>query len=104
MIDVFVKIMIAVFAVFGLYAFAYLVNLLCFENQNIKIMLLVDSSTVCNEIEWYLDEVKSAGFFFGRKRISAIVMEKYATEELLSKLEKRKVPYQIVLQKEQRTM
>ncbi len=101
MIEILLKILLSVFSVFGLYAFAHMLGEIFFQNDNIKWMIWVDSMEIAEQIELYLEEAKSASFLFGNKRVCAIVMEKYATEELLQTLRRKRIPYKIVLQQEE---
>ncbi len=100
MIDILLKILMAVFAVFGLYAFAHALGELCFRNDRIRLMILVDCASVAEQIELYIEEAKSARFLFENRNICAIIMEEYATDELLQTLKRRKVSWEIVTDRE----
>ena len=96
MIEILLKILLALFALFGLYAFAHVICQLCFQNDRIKTMILVDSDSVSEEIDFYLEEAKNARFIFGGKQICAIIMEKYASESLLHTLKQKGISWEIV--------
>lgn len=100
MIEIILKILLAVFAVFGLYAFAHVLGELFFQNDRIHLMLLVDSSTVADEIDLHLEEAKSAQFVFCKRKICAVVMEKYATEGFLQALSQKGISWEIVKDRE----
>ena len=95
MIEIILKILIAVFAVFGLYAFAHLLGELLFKNDRLKLAILVDSSLVAEQIDFYIEEAKNACFFFNNMEICAVIMEKYATDGFLQALEKRGISWEI---------
>lgn len=96
MLESLLKILVCVFAVFGLYAFAHALEVLCFPNDNIKCMVLVNSSEVAEQIELHLGEAKNAMLFCGRKEVYVVIMEKYATDELLQFVKRKRLPFQIV--------
>ena len=96
MIEIFLEILTAVFAVFGLYAFASALSLLIFEDDNIGQMLLVDSAEVASGIELYLSEARGVCVWLGGKRLTVIIEAPYATPELLEILNKKRIPYEIV--------
>ena len=96
MLESLLKILVCVFSVFGLYAFAHALEALCFPNDSIKCMLLVDSKAVAEQIELHLDEVKNVMLFCGKKEVYVIIVEKYATSELLQIVKRKRLPFQIV--------
>ena len=96
MVETLLKIVICVFSVFGIYAFANALGHICFPNDSIRCTVFVDSSEVVEQIELHLDEAKNALLFFGRKEVCVTIMEKYATKEFLNFLEKKKIPVFVV--------
>lgn len=96
MIEIFLEILMAVFAVFGLYAFAHALGTLALGNDRIATMLLIDSAAVASEIEMYVFEAQSNGFWLGGHRTIAVIRQPYATPELLEILNKKGIPYEIV--------
>ena len=96
MVEVLLKILICVFAVFGLYVFAHALGHICFPNRSIRCAILVDSREVAEQIEFHLDEAKSAAFLLGERRMYVVVMEECATKELLRFLEQKRIPFGIV--------
>ncbi len=96
MVELLLKILVCIFAVFGLYAFAHALGALCFPNDNIKCTVFVDSEAVAEQIEFYLDEAKNATLFCGRKEVNVLIMEKYATDELLRVVKRKKIPFRIL--------
>jgi hypothetical protein len=96
MVEIFLEILVAVFSVFGLYAFAHALGALIFKNENVRAMLLVDSAMVAREIRTYLDDAENACFLMGRRKLSAVIREPYATPELLGILNQKRIPYEIV--------
>ena len=99
MLEGLLKILICVFAVFGLYVFAHALGHICFPNRSIQCALLVDSYEVAEQIEFYLDEAKGATLLLGEKRIYVVVMEKYATDELLRFLKRKRISFGVVSDK-----
>ncbi len=98
MIETFLEILTAVFAVFGLYAFSYALCAVIFRNDKVGTVLLVDSAQVASEIEMYLYEAKNACFLFGGRKLLAVIRQPYATAELLEILNRKRIPYEIVMQ------
>lgn len=98
MTEIFFEILVAVFAVFGLYAFAHALCALIFRNEKVRPMLLVDSAEVASEVETYLFEAENACFLLGSRRLLAVIRQPYATAELLRILNKKGIPYEIVIQ------
>lgn len=96
MVETLLKIVICVFSVFGVYAFAHALGHMCFPNDHIRCMVFVDSPEVVEQIELHLGEAKDVASFFGKREIIAVVMEKYATNELLVFLKKKKIPVFVV--------
>ena len=96
MLESLLKIFVCVFAVFGLYAFAHALGSLCFPNDSMKCMILVDSEAIAEQIELCFYEAKNAVEFFGKKEVCVVVMEKYATNELLRFVERKKIPFWVV--------
>ncbi len=93
MIELVLKILLAVFTVFGFYAFAHALCAWLFRNDHIRLTVLVDSAEVAEQIDLYIDEAKSARFSFGKTEIFAVVMEKYATKELLEFLKRKRISF-----------
>ena len=96
MVETLLKIVICVFSVFGIYAFANVLGHICFPNDSIRCTVFVNSFEVVEQIELHLNEAKDATFFLGKKEICVSVMEKYATKELLEFLEKKRIPVFVV--------
>lgn len=100
MIDILLKILMAVFAVFGLYAFAHALGGLCFRNDRIRLMILVDCASVAEQIDFYIEEAKNARFMLESRNICVVIMEKYATDELLQTLKRKRISWAIVTDRE----
>ena len=98
MVEIFLEILVAVFSVFGLYAFAHALLALVFRNDNVRLMVLVDSAAVVSEIETYLDDAANAYFLMGSRKLSVIIRAPYATPELLGSLNQKRIPYEIVIE------
>ena len=96
MVEIFLEILVAVFSIFGLYAFAHALLALIFSNDNVRPMLLVDSAAVASEIETYLADAEYACFLMSSRKLSAVIREPYATPELLGILNQKRIPYEIV--------
>lgn len=95
-IELFLKITIAVLSVFGMYALVHLFDESFFRSDKIHMSVRVDSADVAEQIEMYLNEAKNA-YLIGRKsKISVLIMENFATPELLLLLERKGIRYYIV--------
>ena len=55
--EVVFQILIAIFAIFGVFSLAKVVEETWFESDNIAVCLLVNSFEVSNNIEYYLKEI-----------------------------------------------
>ncbi|MBO4979948.1 MAG: hypothetical protein J6D16_06030 [Clostridia bacterium] len=96
MLELILKILVCVFAVFGLYAFAHALAAVCFPNPCLKWTVFVDSAAVSEQIELYCEEAKGALFLYGKREIFVVVMKKYATDDLLRFLKRKRIPYRIL--------
>ncbi|MBE6662525.1 MAG: hypothetical protein E7606_04505 [Ruminococcaceae bacterium] len=100
MIEIVLKILLAVFAVFGFYAFAHALCAFLFRNEHIRLTVFVNSYEVAEQIDLYLDEAKNAQFSFGKMDICVVVMEKYAEKELLQNLKRKRIPFLLTTERE----
>ncbi len=96
MIELILKILVCVFAVFGFYAFAHALSVSCFPNPCLRWTVFVDSAAVSEQIELYYEEAKDALFLSGKRDMFVLVMEKYATNDLLQFLKRKRIPYRIL--------
>ncbi len=95
-IELFLKITVAVFAIFGLYAFLHLLWASLLRSDRIKTMLCVDSEEIAGRIDVYLEEAKNACSFFEKSDVIAVIMEKYANDPLLSRMRDMGIRYYVV--------
>ncbi len=96
LVELFLKLTVAVFSVFGLYAFAKALEETLFRSDKICVTVKVDSSDVARQIEFYLKEAKNALFVRKSRTILVIIIEELADNELIDFLKKRNIRYHIV--------
>ena len=79
-VEIILKIITAIFTVFGLYAFAHAIEESCFRSDKIHMTVDVDSQEVADQIEMYLEEEKNAYFIPIRAFNSNEKANKFITE------------------------
>ena len=101
MIEIILKILLAVFAVFGFYAFVHAFCVWLFRNDAIKLTVLVNSTEVVEQLDLYLEEAKGVQFSLGKTDVFVVVMEKYATNDLLQYLKRKRLSFGVISEKEE---
>lgn len=91
--EVFLEIVIAAFAVFGLFSLVSLIGETYFRSDNILLAVEVDTEQVASELAACLKEARDAFFLRGKSEIVVIIKRELATKELLSWLERKKIRY-----------
>ncbi len=91
--EVFLEIVVAAFAVFGLFCLVDLVGERLFGSDNLVLAVEVDEEYVAQELDLYLREAQNACFRRGGREIVVILKERFATEETLLRLKRKKIRY-----------
>ena len=94
--EVFLKVTIAIFAVFGVYSLMILISECVCRSQNIVISVEVDSKETAENVEHYLNEAEKLFFLRSGSEITVVLQKQYATVETLEKIEQRNLRYYIV--------
>ena len=94
--EVFLKVTIAIFAVFGVYSLMMLISEYACRSQNIVISVEVDCREVAENIEQYLSEAEKLFFLRSGSDITVILQNQYATAETLEKIEHRNIRYYVI--------
>ena len=94
--EVFLKIFVGVFAVFGFYCLIKLVSVTWFGYDNIRVTVEVDSPNVCENINEYLKEAEDFCLVCGGGKIAVLVNREYSNERLLRTLERKNIKYYII--------
>lgn len=91
--EVFLEIVIAAFAVFGLFSLVELIGETYFRSDSVVLAVEVDSEQVARELALYVKEAREAFFLRGKSEVIVIIKNEFATEETLSWLERKKIRY-----------
>lgn len=91
--EVFLEIVIAAFAVFGLFSLVELIGETYFRSDSVVLAVEVDSEQVAREFALYVKEAREALFLRGKSEVIVIIKKEFATEETLSWLERKKIRY-----------
>lgn len=94
--EVFFKIFVGAFAVFGFCCLVKFVGATWFGYDNIRVALEVDSEDTSKNINEYLKEAETMCLACGGGKIAVLVRKEYNSEKLLRKLERRNVKYYII--------
>ena len=91
--EVFLELVLIIFAVFGLFSLTLLIGESCFRSDKVVLALRVDEGHVAKELALYVKEARSSWFLRGKSPILVILKREYATEDLLGWLKKEKLAY-----------
>ena len=91
--EVFLEIVIAAFAVFGLFSLVSLIGEAYFRSDSILLAVEVDTEQVASELATYVKEARDSFFLRGKSEILVIIKREFATEELLGWLTRKKMRY-----------
>ena len=94
--EVFLKIFVAIFAVFGFYCLVRLVGVTWFGYDNIRVTIEVDSPDTAENINTYLKEAENFCLACGGGKVAVLIRQNYNDEKLLRKLERRNIKYYII--------
>lgn len=94
--EVFLKIFVGIFAVFGFYCLVKLVGVTWFGYDNIRVTVDVDSPDAVENINAYIKEAEDFCLACGGGEIAVLVRREYSDEKLLRKLERRNIKYYVV--------
>lgn len=94
--EVFLKIILAFFAVFGMYSLFKFVFTAVLGYENIRIVIEVDTQEVADNIEAYLREARENCLALFGKQIAVIIRREYLNEKLEKKLERRHIKYYVI--------
>ena len=93
--EVFFQILIAAFAVFGLYALLAFVRMTWFVSNKIMVCVDVDTAEAAKELLTYLAEAQEVPFA-GKNGILVLLKRTYATDEIMEKLRRYRVRFFVV--------
>jgi hypothetical protein len=94
--EVFLEIFVAFFAFFGLLCLVKLIGVVWFGYDNVRVTIEIDSYDSAKNIEEYIKEAQTSGFFWGGNEIAVLVRSKYYDEELAQRLERKRVKYFVI--------
>ena len=94
--EVFLKIFVALFAVFGFYCFVKLISLTCFGYDNVRVTIDVDSVDTVENINDYLKEAENFCLVCGGGKVAVLIRREFSDEKLIRKLDRRKIKYYII--------
>ncbi len=91
--EVFLEILIAAFAVFGLFSLVVLAGERLFGSDELILAIEVNEAYVAKELESYVKEARGSCFLRGRSEIVVILKKEFATDEMLLWLKQKKIRY-----------
>ena len=91
--EVFLEIVIAAFAVFGLFSLVELIGETYFRSDCLVLAVEVDSEQVARELSSYLKEAREAFVLRGNSEVLVVIKRELATAELLAWLERKRIRY-----------
>ena len=93
--EVFFQILIAAFAVFGLYAIFAFVRMTWFVSDNISVCIEVDTEEVARALAAYLDEAKRQPLARGNG-VFVLLPRAYATREMMESMRQSGIRFCVV--------
>lgn len=94
--EVFLKIFVGIFAVFGFYCLIKLAMVTLFGYDNIRVTIEVDSRDTAANINDFLKEAEEFCLVCGGREIAVLVKKEFADEKLFRKLERKNVKYYLI--------
>ena len=94
--EVFLKIFVCLFAIFGFYCLVKLVGVTWFGYDNVRVTIEVDSRETAANINAYIKEAEEFCLACGGRKIAVIVKKEFGDEKLLKKLERRNIRYYVI--------
>ncbi len=91
--EVFLEILIAAFAVFGLFSLVLLIGERFFGSEQLILAIEVEEAFVANDLAYYVKEARGSCFLRGRSEIVVILKKELATEDRLLWLKRQKIRY-----------
>lgn len=94
--EVFLKIFVGIFAVFGLWCLVKLVGVTWFGYDNIRVTVEVDSRDTVENINEYLKEAEDFCLVCGGGSVAVLIQREFNDEKLVRKLERRNIKYYVI--------
>ena len=94
--EVFLEILIAVFAFLGIFCFVKIFGIVFFGYDNILVAVEIDSPDSLQNIEKYVREADMTCLAVGGRDIIVIVKQEYFNENLANELEDKNLKYYVV--------
>ena len=94
--EVFLKIFVGIFSIFGFCCLVKLVGVTWFGYENVRVTIDVDSLDTAENINLYLKEAEDFCLVCGGREIAVLVRKEFNSEKLLRKLERRNIKYYII--------
>ena len=94
--EVFLKIFVAVFSLFGAFCLIRLAIVTWFGYDNVRAAIEVDSAQTAENIDEYIKEAESICLLRGGGRIAVIIRREFYDEKLVKRLERRKIKIYVV--------
>lgn len=93
--EVVLPIIVALFAVFGVYSLLALIGETWFGSDNIAVSVEVDTSEVASNLEGYLREARRRPLSHSGG-VTVLIRREYATQALTRKLRRQHIRYYII--------
>ena len=94
--EVFLEILLAFFALFGVFSLIKLASAIWFGYDNVRVVVEVDSrDSVCN-IDEYISEARELCIMRGGRELAVMIRREFYDEELVKKLERKRIKYYII--------
>lgn len=94
--EVFLKILVAFFALFGFFSLVKLIWCVWFGYDNVRVTVEIDSRDTVENIDEYLSEARTLCRIRGGSDLAVMIRKEFYDEKLVKKLEKRKLRYYVI--------
>ena len=94
--EVFLEILVGVFAFFGAFCLVKLLGIIWFGYDNVQISVEIDSPDSVKNIEKYIREADVTCLALGGREIVVLVKREYLNDELIEIFEKKNLKYYVV--------
>lgn len=94
--EAFLEIILALFAVYGVYSLYRFVFSVILGYDNIRIVLEVDTKEVADNIDAYLKEARENCLALFGKQVAVIIRRDLLSEGLIKKLDRKRIKYYVI--------
>ena len=93
---VFLEILVAFFALFGVYSLVKLMSVVWFGYDNVRVVVEVDGRDAVQNIDEYLHEARDLCLMRGGRELAVVIRKELFDEKLAEKLDKKRIKYYVI--------